>query len=46
MARAGFYQRDKAEIIQVQQQLAGFDAELETVFSRWEELEEKANQGD
>ena len=45
MAQAGFYQQDKAEIIQVQQQLAEFDAELETVFSRWEELEEKANQG-
>jgi ATP-binding cassette subfamily F protein uup len=42
MARAGFYQQDKAEIIQVQQQLASFDAELETVFLRWEELEEKA----
>jgi ATP-binding cassette subfamily F protein uup len=46
MAQAGFYQQDKTEITQVQQQLAEFDAELETVFSRWEELEEKANQGD
>jgi len=42
MAQAGFYQRDKAEITRVQQQLAEFEAELETVFLRWEELEEKA----
>jgi len=42
MAQAGFYQQDKAEITQVQQQLAEFDAELETVYMRWEELEEKA----
>ena len=46
MAQAGFYQQDKTKITQVQQQLAEFDAELETVFSRWAELEEKANQGD
>ena len=43
MAQAGFYQQDKAQITQVQQQLAEFDAELETVFLRWEELEEKTN---
>jgi ATP-binding cassette subfamily F protein uup len=43
MAQAGFYQQDKAKIIQVQQQLAEFDAELATVFLRWEELEEKTN---
>ncbi|MEE8495889.1 MAG: ATP-binding cassette domain-containing protein [Xanthomonadales bacterium] len=42
MAQAGFYQQDKAEINQVQQQLAELDAELTTVFMRWEELEEKA----
>jgi ATP-binding cassette subfamily F protein uup len=42
MAQAGFYQQDKAKITQVQQQLAEFDAELEAVFMRWEELEEKA----
>jgi len=44
MAQAGFYQQDKAQITQVQQQLAEFDAELETVFLRWAELEEKANE--
>ncbi len=43
MARADFYQQDQAEIARVQQQLAEFDAELETVFTRWEELEEKAS---
>ena len=43
MAQAGFYQQDKAEITRAQQQLAGFEAELETVFLRWEELEEKAS---
>ena len=43
MAQAGFYQQDKAQITQVQQQLAEVDAELETVFLRWEELEEKTN---
>ena len=43
MAQAGFYQQDKAQITRVQQQLAEFDAELETVFLRWAELEEKAN---
>ncbi len=43
MAQAGFYQQDKAEITRVQQQLAEFDAELEAVFKRWEELEEKVN---
>jgi hypothetical protein len=43
MAQAGFYQQDKAKITGVQQQLAEFDAELETVFMRWEELEEKAD---
>jgi len=42
MAEAGFYQQDKAEIVKVQQQLAGLETELETVFMRWEELEEKA----
>jgi ATP-binding cassette subfamily F protein uup len=42
MAQAGFYQQEKAKITQVQQQLAEFDAKLETVFMRWEELEEKA----
>jgi len=42
MAKAGFFQQDKAEIIQVQQQLAEYDEELETVFLRWEELEGKA----
>ena len=42
MAQAGFYQQDKAQITRVQQQLAEFDAELETAFLRWEELEEKA----
>jgi len=42
MADAGFYQQEKAEIVKVQQQLAGLETELETVFSRWEELEEKA----
>ncbi len=42
MAQAGFYQQEKAKITQVQQQLAEFDAELETVFLRWEELEGKA----
>lgn len=44
MAQAGFYQQDKAQITRVQQQLAEFDAELETVFLRWAELEEKANE--
>jgi len=43
MAQAGFYQQDKAQINRVQQQLAAFDSELETVFLRWEELEEKAD---
>jgi len=43
MAQAGFYQQDIAEITRVQQQLAEFDAELEAVFKRWEELEEKVN---
>lgn len=42
MAKAGFYQQDKAEVVKVQQQLAGLETELETVFMRWEELEEKA----
>ena len=43
MAQTGFYQQDKTKIKQVQQQLAILDAELETVFTRWEELEAKAN---
>ncbi|MCH8058238.1 MAG: ATP-binding cassette domain-containing protein [Proteobacteria bacterium] len=43
MAQAGFYQQDKAQITRIQQQLAEFDAELETAFLRWQELEEKAN---
>ena len=43
MAQAGFYQQEKAKITRVQQQLAEFDAELETVFMRWQELEEKAD---
>ena len=43
MAQAGFYQQDKAKITRVQQQLAEFDAELETIFLRWEELEEKTS---
>jgi len=42
MAQVDFYQRDKADILKVQQQLAELDAELETVFMRWEALEEKA----
>jgi len=42
MAETGFYQQDKVEIVKVQQQLAGLETELETVFMRWEELEEKA----
>jgi ATP-binding cassette subfamily F protein uup len=43
MALSGFYQQDKTKIKQVQQQLAKYDAELETVFTRWEELEAKTN---
>lgn len=42
MAEADFYQQDKAKIVKVQQQLAGLETELEAVFIRWEELEEKA----
>lgn len=41
MADADFYQQEKAEILQTQQQLAGLEAELETAFTRWQELEEK-----
>jgi len=43
MAQAGFYQQDKVEITRIQQQLAEVDADLETVFLRWEELEDKTN---
>jgi ATP-binding cassette subfamily F protein uup len=42
MAQVDFYQQDKAKITQAQQQLAGFGAEFETAFMRWEELEDKA----
>jgi len=42
MAEADFYQQDKTKIVKVQRQLAGLETELETVFLRWEELEEKA----
>jgi len=43
MAQTGFYQQDHAEINHVQQLLASVDAELESVFLHWEELEERAN---
>ncbi len=46
MAEADFYQQDKSVINQAQQQLAESNAELETAFLRWEELEEKANKSD
>jgi ATP-binding cassette subfamily F protein uup len=42
MAEAGFYQQDKSEILKTRQQLAALETELESVFQRWEELEEKA----
>ena len=42
MADPGFYHQDRAEITGVQQQLAACEAELEAVFTRWEELEEKS----
>ncbi len=42
MATADFYQQDRADIISVQQQLTALEAELEAVFMRWEELEERA----
>ena len=42
MAEPDFYQQDKADILNIQQQLAALDAELETVFMRWEALEQKA----
>lgn len=41
MAEAGFYQQDKAAIHQVQQQLAEYEAKLEELFLRWDELENK-----
>ena len=42
MAAADFYQQEKTEIVRVQNQLAVLEAELESVFARWEELENKA----
>ncbi|MBE9548344.1 MAG: ATP-binding cassette domain-containing protein [Proteobacteria bacterium] len=42
MGTADFYKQDQGKITQVQQQLAKLETELETVFVRWEELEEKA----
>ncbi len=42
IAGEGFYQQERTETIRVEQQLAALDAELETVYSRWEELEEKS----
>lgn len=42
MAEAGFYQQDKAAILKTQHQLAALETELESVFQRWAELEEKA----
>jgi ATP-binding cassette subfamily F protein uup len=41
MAQPGFYQQDQTGIERVQQQLAELEAELETAFLRWEELETK-----
>ncbi|MES2491297.1 MAG: ATP-binding cassette domain-containing protein [Pseudomonadota bacterium] len=35
----GFFQKDKAKAIEVQQKLATVTAELNTVYARWEELE-------
>ncbi len=43
MAQADFYRQDKAEITRVQQKLGEIDAQLETIFLRWEELEKKAS---
>jgi len=42
MAEAGFYQQDKDRIVETQQKLAVLETELENVFLRWEELEDKA----
>ncbi len=42
MATADFYQQDQHKIAKTQKQYAELETELESVFARWEELEEKA----
>ncbi|MCF6224903.1 MAG: ATP-binding cassette domain-containing protein [Xanthomonadales bacterium] len=43
MGEADFYAQNQDKITRVQQQLKQVETELEVVFARWEELEEKAS---
>ncbi|MFK7770090.1 MAG: ATP-binding cassette domain-containing protein [Mariniblastus sp.] len=42
MGQPGFYQKPKEEIAEVQDKLSKLDAELKTIYARWEVLEELA----